>query len=328
MLAVPGDVPTDDASWAYEMKWDGQRAIAGIGAAAGGGVQAGAIAADGATVAVALFSRTGREITSGYPELQSMTVGVAGHDVVLDGEIVALGEDGWPSFEALQQRMNQSAAEATRLAAQIPVSYLAFDLLFHDGERLTSEPYAARRARLEALGFEGPRWQTPPAFADLPGTQVQALSRQHSLEGIMAKRLGSRYEPGRRSTAWRKIKNVRRQEFVVGGWKPGSGARTGHIGSLLVGVHSPEGLVYSGHVGTGFTAETLRMLDARLAPLSRPSSPFADQLPAQHARGAVWVDPVLVVEVAFGEWTTAGRLRAPAYLGLRTDKDPADVVRE
>jgi bifunctional non-homologous end joining protein LigD len=297
------------------MKWDGQRAIAGIGDGSDG-------------PAVMVFSRTGREISAGYPELQAMARAAAGHDIVLDGEIVALGADGWPSFEALQQRMNQSAAEASRLAAQIPCTYLAFDLLFHDGERLTGEPYAARRARLEALGFDGPRWQTPPAFSDLAGEQVQALSRQHGLEGVMAKRLGSRYEPGRRSAAWRKIKNIRRQEFVVGGWKPGSGARTGHIGSLLVGVHSALGLVYAGHVGTGFTAETLRMLEARLAPLRRPDPPFADEIPREVSRLAVWVEPVLVVEVAFREWTTAGRLRAPAYLGVRTDKDPAAVVRE
>jgi len=315
MLASPGDLPTDDAGWAYEMKWDGQRAIAGIGNGAGG-------------PAVMAFSRTGREITAGYPELQAMATGAAGHDIVLDGEIVVLGADGWPSFEALQQRMNQPAAEAGRLAAQIPVSYLAFDLLSCDGVRLTGEPYSARRARLEALEFDGPRWQTPPAFSDLPGAQVQALSRQHGLEGIMAKRLGSRYEPGRRSAAWRKIKNVRRQEFVVGGWKPGSGARTGHIGSLLVGVHSAQGLVYAGHVGTGFTAETLRMLGERLAPLRRPDAPFAGEIPREHARGTVWVEPVLVVEVAFREWTSAGRLRAPAYLGVRTDIDPAAVVRE
>ena len=144
----------------------------------------------------------------------------------------------------------------------------------------------------------------------------------------MAKRLASRYEPGRRSPAWRKIKNIRRQEFVVGGWRPGEGARTGLIGSLLIGVQSPDGLTYAGHVGTGFSDQSLRMLTARLEPLRRATSPFGESVPAEHARGAVWVEPALVVEVVFAEWTSSGRLRAPSYQGLRTDKDPADVVRE
>jgi bifunctional non-homologous end joining protein LigD len=145
----------------------------------------------------------------------------------------------------------------------------------------------------------------------------------------MAKRLGSRYEPGRRTTAWRKIKNVRRQEVVIGGWKPGEGGRAGWIGSLLVGVHDDGGaLVYSGHVGTGFTQQTLRMLGERLASLRRDTSPFAGTIPPEDARFARWVEPQLVAEVAFADWTKSGRLRAPAYKGLRNDKDAAEVIRE
>ena len=145
----------------------------------------------------------------------------------------------------------------------------------------------------------------------------------------MAKRLSSRYDPGRRTTSWRKIKNVRRQEVVIGGWKPGEGGRAGWIGSLIVGVHDEDGaLVYSGHVGTGFTQQTLRMLGQRLAPLRRDTSPFAHVVPADVARFARWVEPELVAEVEFADWTKSGRLRAPAYKGLRTDKDPAEVVRE
>jgi bifunctional non-homologous end joining protein LigD len=311
MLATAGELPADDSDWAYEMKWDGLRAIADVGP---GGVR--------------LFSRTGREVTSNYPELQGLAAATSPHQVVLDGEIVAFGGGAWPSFEALQQRMNVSSAQARRRAAEIPVTFLAFDLLSADGRSLTGRPYRHRRARLEELGLDGPNWQTPRAFTGVPGPDVQALSLRHGLEGIMAKRLASRYEPGRRSSSWRKIKNVRRQEFVVGGWNPGTGARTDLIGSLLVGVHEPTGLVYAGHVGTGFTQATLRLLTARLAPLRRPSSPFGATVPAEHARGAVWVEPVLVVEVAYAEWTSAGRLRAASYLGLRADKDPADVVRE
>lgn len=312
MLATAGDLPADDSGWAYEMKWDGLRAIASIG----GG-------------AVTLSSRSGRDVTGSYPELQGMADALSPHEAVLDGEIVAFGEGAWPSFEALQQRMNlMSAAPITRRAAQIPVTYLAFDLLSLDGRVLVDQPYQQRRASLDALGLHGRNWQTPPAFIGVPGADVRALSRRHGLEGVMAKRLASRYEAGKRSASWRKIKNVRRQEFVVGGWKPGAGARADLVGSLLVGVQGPAGLTYAGHVGTGFSQDVLRMLTARLRPLRRATSPFGSTIAAEHARSAVWVEPVLVIEAAFAEWTSAGRLRAPSYRGLREDKDPADVIRE
>ena len=144
----------------------------------------------------------------------------------------------------------------------------------------------------------------------------------------MAKRLTSRYEPGRRSPAWRKVKVRYRQEAVVGGWTRGEGNRAGLIGSLLIGVQGPAGLDYAGHVGTGFTQETLAMLGQRLEPLRRKTSPFAAPVPPEHARAAIWVEPRLVVEVEFGGWTSADIMRAAAYKGLRTDKDPAEVVRE
>jgi bifunctional non-homologous end joining protein LigD len=163
---------------------------------------------------------------------------------VLDGEIVAMGEDSWPDFERLQQRMHARPAAAARLAESLPVTYLAFDLLHLDGRPLFDEPYRARRALLEELALQGPRWQTPPAFIGEAGADVQAVSRQHGLEGIVAKRLASRYEPGRRTGSWRKIKNLRRQEVVVGGWKPGEGQRAGLFGSLLIGVQGPGGLRY------------------------------------------------------------------------------------
>lgn len=310
MLASAGELPEDDTGWAYEMKWDGLRALAVVG--------------DGAA---ALFSRTGREVTRTYPELVGLASATGDRRLVLDGEIVAFGDGTWPSFEALQQRMNLPAGQAGRMMAEIPVTYLAFDVLY-DGGPLLDRPYRERRARLDALGLDGGHWQTPPAFVDLPGADALALSKRNSLEGIMAKRVVSRYEPGRRSAAWRKVKNVRRQEFVVGGWKPGEGARTALIGSLLVGVQTRDGLTYAGHVGTGFTAQTLRMLTDKLAPLRRAESPFGLTVPAEHARSAVWVEPLLVVEVRFTDWTSSGRLRAPSYLGLRTDKDPATVIRE
>ena len=312
MLARAADLPPEDGRWAHEMKWDGLRALAYAG--------------DGR---VRLLSRTGQDITADYPELAGLGRALGRRQAVLDGEIVVLGTGSWPDFEALQQRMHpRSAAAAQQLASSLPVTYLAFDLLHLDGRPLLDEPYHARRELLDGLGLEGPGWQTPPSFTQETGGDVLAVSRQHGLEGIVSKRLASRYEPGKRTGSWRKIKNIRRQEVVVGGWKPGEGGRTGQIGSLLIGVHDQAGLAYAGHVGTGFSQQALRMLRERLAPLRRDTSPFATPVPPEHARPAVWVDPALVIEVTFTGWTRAGRLRAPSFQGLRTDKDPADVIRE
>lgn len=312
MLARPGEMPPDDGSWALEMKWDGLRALAYIDAGR-----------------VRLMSRSGQDITRTYPELSGLGAALAGRQALLDGEIVVLGTDNWPDFEALQQRMNiGSVAAAHRLAARLPATYLAFDLLHLDGRPLLSEPYRARRALLESLHLHGPFWQTPPSFTGEPGADVRALSLRHGLEGVMAKRLDSRYEPGQRTGSWVKIKNVSRQEAVIGGWQPGRGGRAGQIGSLLVGVGEAGGLAYAGHVGTGFSQRALRLLSERLAPLRRAGSPFATPVPPAQARSAVWTEPSLVIEVDFAGWTRAGRMRAPSYRGLREDKDPAEVTRE
>ena len=312
MLATAGSLPPDAHGWAYEMKWDGVRAIAFIEQGA-----------------AQIWSRTGRDVTYSYPELQELAGAVGAARAVLDGEIVAFGGGEWPSFEALQQRINiSSPAQIRLLAAQVPVSYLAFDLLCLDGRPLLDEPYSRRRALLDGLGLSGRHLQAPPSFTDVTGAELVAVSKQHGLEGIVAKRLTSRYDPGKRSPAWRKIKNVYRQEAVVGGWKPGEGNREGLIGSLLIGVQGAAGLEYAGHVGTGFTQDTLAMLSRRLGPLRRGTSPFAAPVPPEHARAAVWAEPRLVIEVGFGGWTSASVMRAAAYKGLRTDKDPAEVVRE
>jgi bifunctional non-homologous end joining protein LigD len=313
MLAVAGTLPADDQDWAYELKWDGIRAL---GYVSGGRVR--------------LVSRLGRDFTRAYPELDYLEPAAGWSQAVLDGEIVAFDAAGRPSFEVLQQRMHvNSPIKAAGLAARWPVTYLAFDLLALDGQPLLELPYAQRRRALAALGLPGPRWQVPPSFTSHRGADVLAASREHGLEGVVAKRLDSRYEPGARSPAWRKIKNVRRQEVVIGGWKPGEGARSGAIGSLLIGVHGDSGgLDYAGHVGTGFTDSTLAQLLRLLAPLRRDSSPFAAPVPPEHARDVNWVQPRLVAEVEFRGWTSAGRMRAAAYKGLRTDKDPATVIRE
>ena len=312
MLAVTAPAPRDLDHWALEMKWDGVRALAYIERGQ-----------------VRLMSRTERDITVTYPELSRLGAATTHKQLLLDGEIVVFGADGWPEFEALQPRMHvSSAAQAALLAGQTPVTYLVFDLLQLDGRPLMDLGYAERRALLDELALAGPNWQAPPWFPGGDFEAVQAVSDAHHMEGVVAKRLDSRYLPGVRTDSWRKIKNHRTQEAVVAGYKPGKGNRTGQVGSLLIGVNDASGLVYAGHVGTGFTDETLRMLGDKLRPLRRPDSPFDGPVPPEHARPAVWVEPKLVAQVSFDRWTKAGRMRAPVYKGLRDDIDPEDVVRE
>lgn len=321
MLAAIGQPPRGRlAEWAVEMKWDGVRALAFI---------------ENGTIR--LRSRTGKDITATYPELAGPAglAGVAGASgasgrerLLLDGEIVAF-TDGRPDFEALQPRMHVSSPEAAlRLSRITPVAYLAFDVLHAGGRPLIARPYSERREILNTIGPNGPGRLSPPSFPGPDLDAVRAASVANGIEGVVVKRLDSAYEPGVRSGAWLKLKNVLRQEVVVAGWKPGQGNRLGLVGSLLVGVYGSGGLLYCGHVGTGFSDATLRMLTRLLESLRRGDSPFDGPVPAEYARPAVWVEPRLVVEVAFDRWTRAGRMRAPAYLGLRDDKDPADVMRE
>ncbi|HEU5033424.1 MAG TPA: non-homologous end-joining DNA ligase [Mycobacteriales bacterium] len=313
--------PRDDAAYGYEFKWDGVRAMVYVL----GGRQR-------------VLSRNDRDVTASYPELRALAESLGSRQVVLDGEIVAMDTHGRPSFERLQSRMHVTgSAQVRRLMKQTPVTFLAFDVLHLDGRSLLEERYDERRRILESLELAGPSWQTPPHFrgdqfagdaGEPVGPAVLAASKQQGLEGIIAKRLDSRYYPGKRSDCWLKVKNLRTQEVVIGGWKPGEGRRKGAIGSLLLGVPGPDGLDYVGHVGTGFTAAMLRDLEADLAPLATGDSPFATPVPRPHARDAHWVQPQIVGEVAFGEWTREGRLRHPAWRGLRPDKSADDVVRE
>jgi bifunctional non-homologous end joining protein LigD len=312
MLATSSKVLPGGGSWAYEMKWDGVRASAYL---SGGRL-------------LRLVSRSGQDVTVAYPELRGLGPAAGARQLVLDGEIVAF-DGGRPSFEALQPRIHvTSAAEAAQMARRTPVVYLAFDLLYLDWRPTLDLPYRQRRELLDALALAGPSWQTPPAFIDAAGEDVQAAAAAQGLEGVVAKRLDARYRPGARSADWLKVKPEFSQEAVVGGINPGKGRRAGQIGSLLVGVQSTSGLTYAGRVGTGLNAQSLRLLDQRLSPLRRVTSPFATPVPPEHARGAIWVEPRLVVAVAFAGWTQAGRMRAPSYRGLRADKDPAEVIRE
>jgi bifunctional non-homologous end joining protein LigD len=311
MLASPGELPpaAADADWGYEFKWDGVRAIAAVR----NGV-------------LGLTSRKGTAITVRYPEVWRLPDGLAGHEAVLDGEIVAMDELGRPDFGALQNRMHRTGPEVARMAAARPVTFLVFDLLAWDGKYLLQQPYATRRERLDALGLSGRRWAITPWFRG-GGARVHAASKENDLEGIVAKRLDSPYRPGVRSPEWRKVKNIRMQSVVVGGWRPGQGRRAGGVGSLLFGVPDDEGrLIYAGHVGTGFTDDFLRELQRMLTP--RATSPFAGDLPREVTRDAHWVEPDLVGEVAYAVWTAEGRLRHPSWRGVREDLEPDDVVAE
>ncbi len=312
MLAVAAELPpaADDAAWGYEFKWDGVRALA--------------VVRDGR---LGLWARSGTLLTDRYPELGRLPDTLADRDAVLDGEVVALDRLGRPDFGLLQNRMHRTGGpEVARLAAAAPVTFLVFDLLVDGGTSLLDRPYDERRERLDALSPGGRRWAGTPWFRG-GGADVHAASRDNGLEGVVAKRLDSPYRPGVRSPEWRKVKHVRMQSVVVGGWRPGKGRRAGGVGSLLVGVHDDDGrLVYAGHVGTGFTDAALRELGALLTP--RRTAPFAGELPREVARDARWAEPGLVGEVAFAAWTADGRMRHPAWRGLREDLDVDDVVVE
>jgi bifunctional non-homologous end joining protein LigD len=244
-----------------------------------------------------------------------MNRGLSSHRVVLDGEIVSFDANGRPSFGRLQSRMHvRSESQARRLAKETPVVYVAFDLLWLDGHSLMALPYAERRERLQELGLDGTSWQTPDHVVG-NGPAVLEASLANGLEGVVAKRLDSPYEPGRRSPCWVKVKNVRREDVVVGGWLPGEGKRRERIGALLVGVPEDGRLRYAGRVGTGFTEAELDRLAKVLE--QREDSPFGGT--PQPPRHAVYVQPTRVAEVEFTEWTSDGMLRHPSYKGLREE---------
>jgi len=311
MLASPakGEPHLDPADWAFEMKWDGIRALATV---RGG--------------AVTLRSRNDNDLTDQYPELQELGQR-AGVDGVYDGEIVALDEHGRPSFQLLQNRMGLSRKrEVDGARAGTPVRLLLFDVLEADGHDLTRLGYDARRQALQTVVEAGGAIEVPPAEDGDLDAAVRA-SRERGLEGVVAKKRSSRYAEGRRSEAWVKIKHHATQEVVVGGWRPGAGRRAGGVGSLLLGVPGPDGLEYVGKVGTGFRDRDLDEIGEVLGTLEREASPFLD-VPRPDARDARWVAPERVGEVEFAEWTGDGRLRHPSWRGWRPDKSPEDVVRE
>ncbi|MDF9877608.1 ATP-dependent DNA ligase [Cellulosimicrobium cellulans] len=325
MLASPasaGDLHDGDA-WAFEMKWDGFRALAHVSHGQ-----------------VRLVSRSGKDMTVTYPELQALAEQVPAEalPVVLDGEIVALDARGRPSFRRLQQRANiAKPGDVAAARRKVSVDLMVFDVLETAGRSLAKRPYDERREVLEdMLGDARAPVHVPPAFdGDLDA--ALETSRRLGLEGVVAKRRDGTYSSGRRSAMWLKLKHAQSQEVVVVGWRPGHGDRTHLVGSLLLAVPDGDRLVYVGRVGSGFTDAERRDLVAELGRIERTTAP-ATGVPREDARDARWVSPRRVAEVVYAEWTGPGegegddvpfgKLRHPVWKGWRRDKSPADVVRE
>jgi bifunctional non-homologous end joining protein LigD len=290
MLATRWPAAFSDPEWAFEVKWDGVRAMASW---------------DGARLDVR--SRTGRPIGPDYPGLDQLS-GL--EPCVLDGEIVAFDSGGRPSFGLLQQRKT----------VETPISFMAFDLLFL-GAPLLDEPWAARRDRLIGLELPPPFVIPEPVVGD--GEALWAGIAEQGLEGMVAKRLDSTYRPGTRSALWRKIARVDQVRAVVGGYLPGEGGRGSTFGSLLLGLVDDETLRYIGSVGTGFTGTSLAAIRSALDELANDQSPFSSG--SDFPPGARFIEPSLVALVEFKEWTRAGKLRAPSFKGF-TDDDPASTT--
>jgi bifunctional non-homologous end joining protein LigD len=307
MLATPAAAVPTGPAWVHEVKWDGMRVLADIH----GG-------------RLTLTSRTGNDVTASYPELAGLADSY--DDLLLDGEVVAL-QDGRPSFAALADRMHVGdRRRAERLAAVRPVTYMVFDLLRLFGEDLTGQPLSARRQLLERLDLTGRHWQVPPVYPD--GEELFRATREQGLEGVVSKRLASSYVPGRRSPEWLKSPHRMTISAVVGGWRPEKTNDAGRLGAVLLGVPTAQGWRYAGRMGSGIAGAAQRQLAELLEPLRADESPFCDAVPAMDARGAVWVRPEVVVEARVLEVTRDGRLRQPAYLGVRTDLTADDLMAD
>ena len=315
MLASAGPLPVGDG-WAYEFKWDGVRAVAVVSAQATGRQAS----------RLQLFARSGAEITVAYPELAGLVdaLHAAGlDDAVLDGEIVLVDEAGYPDFIALAARMHvRDPARARALAARQPVKYMIFDIIRANGTDLTTVRYDERRSLLESLPLPGPKtpWAVPDRYSDGPATLEAAT--EHALEGVVAKKLASRYRPGQRSPDWVKVKNERTGDYVIGGWH----SQRRPLSGLLVGLPGPGGLRYRGRVGGGLSATAERTVLETLRPLATTTSPFArGQVPREDTVATTWVRPETVVEVRYAHLTRDGKLRFPRFVRLRPDKTPAEA---
>lgn len=297
-------IPSGDG-WVHEVKWDGMRVLVDV--------------SEGR---LRLFSRTERDVTVAFPELEPLGQEYA--DMLLDGEIVVM-RDGVPSFSALAERFHVTdPRRASALAVQSPATLIAFDLLRLYGVDLTGRSWTDRRATLERLELTGPRWQTPPVFPD--GRALYEATLAQGLEGIVSKRTSSPYLPGQRSVHWLKSPHRGTVSVVIGGWRPETtGTVRNRLGAVLVGVPGPGGLRFVGRVGSGLAGKAGAALMRDLTPLEASECPFATELPKEDSAGATWVHPVLVADVQSLGLSSTGRLRQPAYKGLRTDLGPGDV---
>lgn len=282
MKAALGTLPHDDERWAFEIKYDGYRTLAFID--------------DGA---VRLQSSNLIDVTAKYPELRRLPNGVHARSAILDGELVVLDDEGRPRFELIQRHERQAA-------------YYAFDVLQLDGVDAIALPYEERRRLLAELVEPGPNWAVP-AHRVGGGATLLAATAERELEGVMAKRLGSAYLPGKRSPNWRKVKNRRRIHLVIGGY---TASESRMFGALLVGEWDGDRLVFRGGVGTGFTQRTLDELGSTMRALRRESCPFDPIPPASYRKGATWIEPTLVAEIELAELTNEGFVRQASYLGL------------
>jgi bifunctional non-homologous end joining protein LigD len=311
MLAVSGDLPADPDNWGFEYKWDGVRCM---------------------TIwngrELRLLSRNHRVITQRYPELAAFGPALGKQPIILDGEIIALDAAAHPSFGELQQRMHVDHP-GPELVRRTPVWYVVFDVLYSNGHSILDLPYARRREILETKLTAGANWHLSPFHVDR-GEAMLESARKNCMEGVVAKLLTSEYLPGRRSPAWRKIKVVFGQEFVIGGWIPEKGDRLDRVGALLLGYYGRGGgdktaLRYAGRVGTGFDAPTHAMLVAALKPLTTSTNSFADPFPRG---GAIFVKPALVAEVQYRRWPEDGLIQQASFKGLRDDKPARKIIRE
>jgi bifunctional non-homologous end joining protein LigD len=311
MFAEGGYDAFDDQAWSFEPKLDGIRCLAEM--------------STGETI---LRTRTGRDATSQYPEIHMVHELVDQVNAVIDAEVVAFDADGRNSFEALQQRMNLSnEREIKRASARIPVSLVAFDLLWLDGQDTTGLKLEERRELLRLIVEEDQRLQLT-THIEGEGVAFTEAAKNLGLEGVMAKKLGSKYIPGRRSDAWRKIKLVSSQDCVILGWTPGKGGRAGTFGALLVGALDDGRWKWIGQVGSGFTEQTLAAVLEQLDPLRRKEPPIDDRGLAA-LKGATFVEPELVCEVSYLEITkSTNKMRAPVFKAMRPDKTPDECELE
>lgn len=314
MKAGVGELPVGD-NWVYELKWDGMRVLSFI-----------------EDSEIRLQSTNLLDVTVSYPELDGLPAALPEFEsLVLDGEVVVLGDDGLPTFPLLQRRMHiKDRSEAERRRGLYPIVYVIFDVLHVNGQDTFELPYEQRRQLLEQIVSNGPHWRLTDVHED-GGPELLDAVTERGMEGLVAKQRSSRYQPGRRATVWRKIKPRGRQEMVVGGWSTGdpTGSRKNQLGGFHIGHWDETGLRYAGRVGSGLTEADLTRWRDLLAPLATDESPFVDPVPtAKDGRVRQWVRPELVIEVAFGEWSPDGNLRHPSYLGQRFDVDPRTVTRE